>query len=112
MIEVGGDFVVTDEVVEQAKALGFNGRIKDRLLQMVRESTPFSRQPIANRRFESFMLKVENDSLVSIHRIDFDPVKLRQRAQREERLVRREISERARAEGKTFIDLTRVNKER
>jgi hypothetical protein len=87
--------------------LGIEGDVRPALLKMVRLSAPFSQHPRANRRYEGLMLKVENNRLSLIEPIDFDPVKERHRQKKHERMERLEQQQRARDEGKTFIDLTR-----
>jgi hypothetical protein len=107
MTEVGKDFVIPDDVVEKAKALGIGGDVRQTLLQMVKLSAPFSQHPRANRRYEGLMLRVENNKLSLIDWIDFDPVKERYRQKKRDRMERLEQQRRTRDEGKTFIDLTR-----
>ena len=111
-MEVSPEFVVSDEAIEQARALGLlkagdAASVREQMLRMVRQSAPFSEHPVANRRFEGFMMKIEGQRLVLISRIDHNPVKARYRQKWEERIKRKENRDRAEAEGKTFIDLTR-----
>lgn len=66
--------VVTPEAQKQADALQ-----APPVEAMVRDSVPFT-HPRANRRYEGFMLKVEGGRVLSVERMDVDPVRERKRA--------------------------------
>lgn len=64
------DIQVSAEAVAQAHRLGLFGNVDKRIARMARKSSPFT-HPLANRRYESFILKIEQDVVLSI--MKFDP---------------------------------------
>lgn len=61
-------FEVSKEAADQARALGMFGDVSDRLIRMARESAPFT-HPSGNRRYESFLLTIDDKKIISIRRM-------------------------------------------
>ena len=66
------DFTVAPNVLAKARAIGMYGNVENRLIRMAKASVPFH-HPTANRRFEGFLLYVENGVIRDI--MKFDPSK-------------------------------------
>jgi hypothetical protein len=59
---------VSHEAVKQARELGLGGDLVRRLQRMAMRSAPFT-HPEGNRRFDTFVLRVTDNEVVSINRI-------------------------------------------
>lgn len=57
------------EVVAQARSVGVYGNTRKRLSRMARQSAPFTSDR-GNRRFDDFVLAVQDDRVVWIERIE------------------------------------------
>jgi hypothetical protein len=62
-------FVLGHGVVEQAQRLGLFGNVEKRVLRMARHSAPFTHHA-GNRRFEGWVLRIEQGVVVSIKKLD------------------------------------------
>ena len=58
---------VDPEVLKQARAIGMYGNVEARIARMARESVPHT-HPQANRRFDGFLLKIDNGVVTRIMR--------------------------------------------
>jgi hypothetical protein len=63
------DFEVSEQAIRDAKACGLWGNVEKRLARMAKQAAPFT-HPEANRRFESFLLKIENGVVVGVQKFD------------------------------------------
>lgn len=62
-------FDVAPEAVAEAQKLGLFGNVEKRLARMARNSAPFTHQA-GNRRFESYVLRIEGGRVISIKQLD------------------------------------------
>jgi hypothetical protein len=62
-------FAVAPAVIEQAHKLGLFGNVEKRIARMARHSAPFTHQA-GNRRFEGYVLRIEQGTVVSIQKLD------------------------------------------
>jgi len=62
-------YAVHPEALAQAQKLGLFGNVEKRLARMARLSAPFTHQA-GNRRFESYVLRVQDGQVVSIKKLD------------------------------------------
>jgi hypothetical protein len=62
-------YEVSAEVRKQAQTLGIRGDIEARVARMARYSAPFT-HPMANRRFDRFIMRIEHEIVVWIGRED------------------------------------------
>lgn len=65
-------FTPTEDCIAKARKLGLYGNVGARLEQMAKYSATFT-HPKVNRRYEGFLLKVEDGRVIDIMR--FDPKK-------------------------------------
>jgi hypothetical protein len=81
-------FRASPEALEQARALGVTGKVEVELYNMYRQSAPFSHER-GNRRFGDLMFVVKDAVMLSIERVDVDPVKEAHRARQRQQRARR-----------------------
>lgn len=81
--------VISHQALEDARNLGLEGDVEDKLRRMVENSTVFS-HPRGNRRFSKVMLLVRDNILQSVAIIDIDP---RAQDKRKARLERKRAAE-------------------
>ena len=62
-------FAVAPAVIEQAHKLGLFGNVEKRIARMARHSAPFTHRA-GNRRFEGWVLRIEQGTVVSIKKLD------------------------------------------
>jgi hypothetical protein len=66
-------FEVSEDALRQARRAGLFGNLENRLKKMARFSAPFTDpegKGRVNRRFESFVLKIENGVVTDVRRFD------------------------------------------
>jgi hypothetical protein len=64
-----GQYKVSAEARQQAQTLGIRGDVEAKVARMARQAAVFT-HPMANRRFQRFILRVENDIVTWIGIID------------------------------------------
>lgn len=72
-------FTISEQAKDRARAAGLYGNLEARLQKMARFSAPFSdpdKKDRANRRFEAFVLKIENGVVVDVYRFDAENHKI------------------------------------
>lgn len=63
-------FEIAPEAVERGRQVGLCGDIAARLRRMARRSAPFT-SDYGNRRFQDFVLSVDDGTVRDVHRVDF-----------------------------------------
>lgn len=63
------EFVVTPQAVESARRAGLYGEVDKRIIRMAKRSTPFTGMQ-GNRRFNDFVLRVEDGQILEVSRYD------------------------------------------
>lgn len=61
-------YMVSAGAIAQAKMLGIGGAVEKRLLRMARRSAPLT-HPEGNRRFDDFVLLIQDNVLRGINRL-------------------------------------------
>lgn len=93
---------VDSSALDEAKAIGLFGNLEERLIRMARAAVPFT-HPIANKRFEGFLLRVDGSVIKRVMR--FKPEDAAYRAvHNEEVKVRRAAKKVARIMSKDKAD--------
>jgi hypothetical protein len=63
------DYDISDTTLNQARKLGMYGKVRGRLVKIVREAEPFA-HPTATHRFGNLLLTIRGSVLVSIAKAD------------------------------------------
>ena len=66
------EYAVSPSVLEQARAIGMYGNVEGRIKRMAQAAVPFKHPP-ASHRFDSYLFRIEGDTVVMI--MKFDPSK-------------------------------------
>lgn len=64
------EYDVAPEAVDRGRAAGICGDVAARLRRMARRSAPFTSN-YGNRRFQGFVLSVDNGTVRDVRRVDF-----------------------------------------
>lgn len=63
------EYDVHPEAIRQAQRVGLSGNVEQEVARMARYSAPFT-HPAGNRRYYEFVMRIENEAVVSIAKLD------------------------------------------
>lgn len=64
------DYRATDRAIERGRQAGVFGDTGKRLVRMAKRSAPVTSE-YGNRRFQEFVLKVDDGQIIDVTRVDF-----------------------------------------